>query len=134
MNKEYLQSRVKEIENTIDELHRLTAIPFAELSLDQRYSTRYQIIVLVEAVGSICFHIALQDLDKEPRSYAECFKLLEAKDLLRSSSEILKIARLRNLLVHRYWIIDDEMIYKAIQEDFKGIADFLTDVTTHYGL
>jgi uncharacterized protein YutE (UPF0331/DUF86 family) len=134
MSKEYLKNRIGEVKSAIDDLQRITAIPYSKLSLDQKYSMRYQIIVLVEGIGGICFHIALEDLEEEPHSFAECFKMLENHDFLRSSSELMAISRLRNLLVHRYWIINDEMIYKAIQEDFKAIKDFLQDVTRHYAL
>ena len=30
--------------------------------------------------------------------------------------KLVKLARLRNLLVHRYWIIDDERILKEARE------------------
>jgi len=35
-------------------------------------------------------------------------------------------ARLRNLLVHRYWDIDDEKVYESVKEglgDFEGFID-----------
>ncbi|MBS7620798.1 DUF86 domain-containing protein [Candidatus Bathyarchaeota archaeon] len=34
------------------------------------------------------------------------------------------MVRLRNLLVHRYWIIDDNQVYNAIKGDFKAVDNF----------
>jgi uncharacterized protein YutE (UPF0331/DUF86 family) len=39
------------------------------------------------------------------------------------SHKLASAARLRNLLVHRYWTIDDEKVYISVK---KGIEDFKT--------
>lgn len=44
---EYLKSRIKEVREVIGELLRLSSKPYKELNLDERYSMRYQIVVLV---------------------------------------------------------------------------------------
>jgi Protein of unknown function DUF86. len=31
------------------------------------------------------------------------------------------LIRLRNLLVHRYWVIDDERVYWSVRNNFKCI-------------
>jgi len=40
----------------------------------------------------------------------------------------VKIIKLRNLLVHRYWVIDDKIIYDAIKKDFKYVEEFIKRV------
>lgn len=52
------------------------------MALDEKYSMRYQVVVLAEALGSICLHIAIEDFGYEPKSYAECFKLLKDNGLV----------------------------------------------------
>jgi len=47
------------------------------------------------------------------------------------SNDITKLIRLRNLLVHRYWIIDDRKIYETVREDFKNVLSFLEKVANH---
>ena len=45
-------------------------------------------------------------------------------------------ARLRNLLVHRYWIIDDLKVYEAVKrglEDFEDFTKIIKEVTNEAG-
>ena len=42
---------------------------------------------------------------------------------------LARAARLRNLLVHRYWVVDDRRVYEAVQvglrdfEEYAGIVE-----------
>ncbi|MFZ8791136.1 MAG: HepT-like ribonuclease domain-containing protein [Thermosphaera aggregans] len=40
----------------------------------------------------------------------------------------MKIIKLRNLFVHRYWVVDDKVIYDAIKKDFKYVEEFIERV------
>jgi uncharacterized protein YutE (UPF0331/DUF86 family) len=42
----------------------------------------------------------------------KCFKDLEA------------LSRLRNLLVHRYWVVRDDLVYNCVRDDFKCVLEF----------
>jgi len=37
--------------------------------MEEKYAIRYHIIVLAEALGGLCIHIATEDLKQEPQSY-----------------------------------------------------------------
>ncbi len=128
LNVDYVQKRIIEIDSVIDELNRLTQKEFSDTNLDEKYSIRYQIIVLAEALGSLCLHFVLEETKEQPSSYAECFTILEKKDWMCPCSEIIQIIRLRNLVIHRYWIVDDKLIYNAIKENFRNVTDFLEAV------
>jgi len=43
------------------------------------------------------------------------------------------LVRLRNLLVHRYWDVDDKRIYEGIVRDFACVHKFLEGVEGRYG-
>lgn len=94
---EYLKSRIKEVREVIGELLRISSKPYKELNLDERYSMRYQIVVLVETLGSLCLHIAAEEFGSEPKSYSECFNLLENRGGIKCSEDLTGIVRLRNL-------------------------------------
>lgn len=76
VDRAYLKARVREARDAMRNLIRLSSKPFESLSLDEIYSMRYQIIVLAEAIGSICIHIALEDLNYEPSSLSDCVSYL----------------------------------------------------------
>ena len=131
---DYLRARVREARDAIRELERIASRPYGELSLDEKYSMRYQVIVLVEAVGGLCLHIASEDFGYRPESYGECFRCLGNRGIVRCADDLIRIVRLRNLLVHRYWLVDDLRVYNAVKENFKCILEFLGMVEEKYGL
>ena len=100
--------------------------------MDEKYSLRYHVVVLVEALASICLHISIEGFGREPRSYPECFKLLEEKGLIDCSEDLVKMARLRNILIHRYWIIDDEKVYDSIKKNFSCVEKLIESVEKKY--
>jgi len=60
VNVDHLKQRISEILETRDELKRLTLKPYTELSMNEKYAIRYHIIVLAEALGSLCLQIAAE--------------------------------------------------------------------------
>jgi uncharacterized protein YutE (UPF0331/DUF86 family) len=92
---------------------------------------KYQFIVAVEACVDICSHIAARSLFMAPESYAHCFELMREKGLLRQevSLQMADLAKFRNLLVHRYWTIDDRRVISKVRTDLEFIAEVLNSAT-----
>ena len=129
-----LKQRVAEVLQAKAELKRLTSKPFIKLTLDTKYAIRYHVIVIAEALGAICLHIANEGFGQTPFSYSECFTFLDEQGVCRDCARDLRpIIRLRNLLTHQYWVIDDEKVYFSIKNDFKGVDKFLEIVSEKYG-
>ena len=128
-----LKQRINEVLDAKAELKRLTLKPYVELSVDEKYAIRYQIIVLAEALGGICLHIAKEDLEQEPLSYSECFRLLDEEGICSDCAKDLSaMVRLRNLLTHRYWAIDDQQVFNSIKDNFRGVDKFIESVQEKY--
>jgi len=72
----------------------------------------------VEAVASICLHLLIEEYDERIDSFPGCFtRLGELGVLPRGLAERLaSAARLRNLLVHRYWVIGDKRVYESVRK------------------
>jgi uncharacterized protein YutE (UPF0331/DUF86 family) len=131
---EQIKQRITEILETIDELKRLTSKSYAKLSLNEKYAIRYHIIVLADALGSLCFQMATEELNRAPESYSQCFKMLEEEGICDCARDLTALVRLRNLLVHRYWVIDDSQVYDAIKSNFKAVEKFLERVKDRYAI
>lgn len=130
-----VKQRITEVLDAKTELNRLTLKPYAELNAEEKYAIRYHIIVLAEALGSVCLQIAKEDLQQEPLSYSECFRLLDEEGISDNcAKELTALVRLRNLLTHRYWIIDDNQVYNSIKNDFKSVNKFLESVQDKYAI
>ncbi|MGD0994510.1 MAG: DUF86 domain-containing protein [Candidatus Bathyarchaeia archaeon] len=130
-----IKQRITEVLDAEAELKRLTMKPYAELNMEEKYAIRYHVIVLAEALGSVCLHVAKEDLQQEPLSYSECFRLLDEEGISDNcAKELTALVRLRNLLTHRYWIIDDNQVYNSIKNDFKSVNKFLESVQDKYAI
>jgi uncharacterized protein YutE (UPF0331/DUF86 family) len=88
--------------------------------------TCYRLLVAMEAALAICYHVSAKQLQKVPEEYAECFGTLEKAGILSSNlaTSLKKMARFRNLLVHMYWKIDYNQVYKILTHDVQDLRTF----------
>lgn len=124
--------RVVDVENTVNELKRLTGKVFDSLTIDEVYAIRYNVVVLVEALVSLAVHILVEDFGYRPRSYVDAIEQLASRLGVRCVDELRALVRLRNLLVHRYWVVDDRRVYDDVRSDFTCIMDFIEAVRSRY--
>ncbi|MGB9672310.1 MAG: HepT-like ribonuclease domain-containing protein, partial [Candidatus Norongarragalinales archaeon] len=47
--------------------------------------------------------------------------MLEEEGVCDCAKDLTALVRLRNLLVHRYWVINDDQIYNAIKSNFRAV-------------
>ena len=134
IDKNFLKKRMQDVEQAMKNLERIASKPYEELSLDEKFSMRYHVIVLAEAIGSICLHIAIEDFGYRAESYGDCLKYLGERKLIRCVEDLTAIMRMRNLLVHRYWLADDSIIYTSIRKNFGCVSEFLRVVGERYGI
>ena len=127
-----LRSKISDVRFCIRELLRLTSKDFSDLSVDERYSIRYNIIVLVESLVSLCMHIAVEAYGKTPSSYRESVRFIAERLNMGCISDLESIVGLRNLLIHRYWTVDDERVYESVKENFHCIEGLLKRIEETY--
>jgi len=127
---ESVEARFREINDALELLRGLVAKRFDELTVYEGLSLRYLIIQLVEASASICVRLLLSVYHETVEGFPECFMRLGLKGVLPEdlASKLASVARLRNLLVHRYWAVDDEKVYKSVKKGFKDFEDFIVHV------
>lgn len=123
VNEEHVQAGIREINDAVQMLRDLTGRVFEDLTIHERLSTRYLVIQLVESASSICMHILLSLYNEKVEGFPECFVRLGDKGIIPKdlASTLSSAARLRNLLVHRYWVIVDEKVFESAR---KGLNDF----------
>lgn len=123
MNTDFIEARIMEINDAIQMIKRLADKGFEELNVYERLSIRYLVIQLVESSVSMCLHVLMNVFGERAEGFSECFARLGAKEVIpRELAEKLSAAaRLRNLLVRRYWTVDDKKVYESIKV---GLMDF----------
>jgi len=60
----------------------------------------------------------------------EALKVLTDRGLMTPEEfgELVKLVKLRNLLVHRYWVVNDKRLYDEAGRDFRRVKEFLKRV------
>lgn len=136
IDKEKIAQRVSEIQLAISNLERYAKIAESEfLGNDEKIaSVKYYLISSIEGCISICIHISVKEMHKVPDGYATCFKILADNKVLSETlaSNLGKMVGFRNLLIHRYWEIDNKKVYQYIKTELGNIQEYLKIVRDRY--
>jgi uncharacterized protein YutE (UPF0331/DUF86 family) len=129
---EKIKKRISEINETIEKAEQYASVPDQEFWGDERniLSVKHLLLEAIEACGSICIHISAKKLFNVPSSFAECFENLKKSDIVNDelASRLVRMARFRNILVHRYWEVDDRKILDYARNHTVDFRDFLRSV------
>jgi len=136
IDRDYVRKLLSDIEEAISVILEDCSKPFEALSRTEKSEARYYIVVLVEAVIALAYHIARNLYGIEPRTPVQTLRLLADRGLISYDEleDMVKLVRLRNLIVHRYWVVDDRIIYENVKKDFKHIRSFVERVRNALGL
>jgi len=135
VNKVYIERLVLDIKKSIDIVSNLVAKPYELTSDVERYAVRYHLIVIAEALMAMAMHVARRAFGEEVESPTHALRVLKDRGLASDEEygDVLNFIRLRNLLVHRYWVVDDKKIYDGVKSDFRNITRFIERVVKYVG-
>jgi uncharacterized protein YutE (UPF0331/DUF86 family) len=97
---------------------------------------KWHLLLAIEDAFALCNQtIAILGGDA-PTAYAECFEKLAAHGVIDSAlAERLKaMARFRNLLLHRYWEVDDRRVLTIARNDLSDLEQFVGVLSVHFNL
>ena len=127
-----VRSRLSDVRGFIAEARRIASREYSKLCVDERYALRYCVIALVEALVALCTHVAVEELGREPRTYRESVRLVAEHLGVECRDSLEALVGLRNILIHRYRVVDDERIYKSVKKDFKCVEELLRRVVEEW--
>ncbi|MEM1510514.1 MAG: HepT-like ribonuclease domain-containing protein [Candidatus Nezhaarchaeales archaeon] len=133
INRAYVKKLASDIEEPIDAILRYTSRPYESMSEAERHAVRYNIIVIASAIAALAIHTARRLCGEEPETTLHALSILRRRGLLTELEyeNLVRLIRLRNLLVHRYWTTDDERIYASVRSDFESVKNFLKRLREH---
>jgi uncharacterized protein YutE (UPF0331/DUF86 family) len=84
-------------------------------------------LITIEAAAALCNHLLAKTARRAPTSYAECFEGLRAVHKLDDelATRLVRMARFRNLLVHRYWDVDPKQVLQYARENLGDFEAYL---------
>ena len=133
LNRELIESRFQDIRQSLERLERMRTLSREAFLGDQDTLDLacYRLLVAIETAIQICFHLSAQRLQRVPEEYAECFAILGEAGVVSPelSQRLQRMARFRNMLVHRYWAVDYDRVYDILQEHLGDFREFVRAVS-----
>ncbi len=132
MDSERLSRALRDLERSVNFMEQILNRPLGEFLNDDVavYALRYAVIEAAEPAVQIGL-ILLRETRARPASYSEVFQMLGERGIIPRdlSAAMRRFAGLRNLLVHRYWEVDDARLYRELKEEsLKTLRRFLRHV------
>jgi len=129
INYQLILDRISDINSSLKRLEeiRLSGLSNFLVSNDLEDIASFQLIKLIEGCLTICQHISAKVFKIAPDSYSNCFELLAKNNLIPSelSTNLQKMARFRNMLIHVYWNIDYKQVFEIIQNHLVDVRKFV---------
>ncbi len=93
-------------------------------------SIKYHLIVAIQGCIDICNHIVAKKGGRAPQDYGDCFRLMAELGILEESisNQLVQMAKFRNLLIHLYWEVDNERVYKILMTNLDDVDRFLINI------
>ncbi|RLE53010.1 MAG: hypothetical protein DRJ26_03960, partial [Candidatus Methanomethylicota archaeon] len=125
-----------EIREGLEEIRNIVNLDIEDFiqNRSKRFSMRYSIVLIVEASADLGIAILKQCFDEEPKSYREVFLKLAERGIisLRIAEAMASLASLRNMIIHRYWGVDDARIYREAKDSgINAIKEFIREVENY---
>ena len=89
-------------------------------------TSKYNFIVAIEAIIDICNRIISKRKLGFPQDYSDVIKLMSQQGVLEGDlvGRLLEMVKFRNMLVHIYWKIENERLYKYLKENLGDFEAF----------
>lgn len=136
MKEERLRYLVDEISKMTEEIEKKMNLPDSQILADYDIlsSLKFSLLRAIQDSIDACMYLSSLKKFKAPSSYKQCFLNLIKEGLLDEElgNNLSKMASFRNLIIHRYWVVDDSQILEMLRsggiEDIKKFKDKLIEV------
>jgi uncharacterized protein YutE (UPF0331/DUF86 family) len=127
-----IKMRLDLLDDNVSYLNSIAKMKLEEFATDQdkTRSARYALQVSIEACLDIGNHIIAGLALGRPANYKDVFAILGKNNIVSPvfAQKILPMAKFRNRLVHIYWEVDNEDIYKIMQNDLEDLVEFARQI------
>lgn len=132
VDKGIVQGIVGNLESYMEKLRELAARPLEEFRGDFRNveSAKHLLQVSIGCCLDLANHIIAAKGWRSPQDYFDSFRILNERGLIPEEflPTLRQMVSLRNRLVHLYWQVDEEILYRILQEDLGDFDRFVREV------
>ena len=89
--------------------------------------------MMIETCLDIAGHIIADEEFRAPDSYADMFRILQEKGILKNTQfqALEKMAKFRNVIVHQYEEIDPEIVVSILNNNLWDFQEFRDAITAY---
>lgn len=132
LNKERILSKIDEMEQYLEELEQIVPTEFEiyEKSVKDKRACERLIQLCIESVVDVCNIITSNLKLGLPSGEEEVFKKLRERKIITKELEksLIGMKGLRNILVHKYGEVDDEIVYEILKEKLNDFEKFKEEI------
>ncbi|MEK6874065.1 MAG: DUF86 domain-containing protein [Nanoarchaeota archaeon] len=134
MDKKRILAKFKELESYLDELESVKPGEFEEYlnSIEKKRSCERILQISIETVLDIC-NILVSSLKLGiPAQESDIFIKLENKKVISKRMAVIldEMKGFRNIIVHKYAIVNDELVFEIISERLGDFEKFKEEILT----
>jgi uncharacterized protein YutE (UPF0331/DUF86 family) len=137
-NGDKVRKITSEILTSLERLEELKGLPEGVFLSDPHKigSAKYSFVVAIEGIIDLCNHIIAKNGFRTPEDYADTFRVMAERGAFNEefTNILIQMARFRNRLVHIYWEVDDNELYRIVQSRLQDIRDFLKNIGRFIGV
>lgn len=135
VDKVLLERILADIRTYIQDLRNASDITWEIYKTDKRARRFVErtLHIIIEACIDIAQHIIADEQLREPTSYRDTFNVLAENNILLSEdlARLENMASFRNLLVHYYERVDDEIVYGIFKKDLSDFDYFVEKIVAY---
>lgn len=137
INKEVVLRKIKRLRQYVNELRQANDITwetYRKNIRDKAFVERY-IHIAIQSVFDIANHIISYEGWEEPDTYREIFAILASHGVLSEDhvTDFQNMASFRNMLVHHYEKIEDELVFSIFKNKLEDFDLFQKAVLEYIG-
>ena len=137
VNQQKLDGLLRNLESALVQLREIAKLDRNALLSNGAVlgGAKYYLQIAIESCINIGNHIISSENYRSPKDYRDIFTILSEQGILPEnfSTTLRQMTGLRNRLVHLYWEVDEELIYRYLQNnlgDFDTFVHYILDFST----
>jgi len=125
LDKNAIRLRIDIIEMNLNEIKKISK--FDLLNYRDELALKHALLECIEACIDISNHIISVRGFRRPLDYSDVFVVLQENKIIDKSlsSRLQEMAKFRNVLVHRYALINKDKLLEIVKHDIKDINEFV---------
>jgi uncharacterized protein YutE (UPF0331/DUF86 family) len=132
VDKRRLDTILADLQTCVSGLADLASLRQEEFLADEHKvgHARYLFVIAIECCIRAANHVIASERFRPAENSADSFVVLIEEAVLPKEREedFREMVRFRNRLLHLYWVVDDELVYRRLQERLGDFDDFARGV------